>query len=189
MVATILLGISVLAQIAILLVDVIFSLYIGAVLLRLLLGLARADFHNPLSQFLVKVTNPVLIPMRRFIPAIGSIDTSAVVLAFVLTLIKTSLLVLLNSGDLHFPASIFFALGELIKTTIWVYIFALIIQAIISWVGNTQGNPLIPLVNSLTNPLLKPIRKVVPLIGMMDLSPLVAILGLNILLIIVTNIF
>jgi len=80
-------------------------------------------------------------------------------------------------------------LGELIKTIIWVYIFALIIQAIISWVGNTQGNPLIPLVNSLTNPLLKPIRKVVPLIGMMDLSPLVAILGLNILLIIVTNIF
>jgi len=106
-VATILLGISVLAQIAILLVDVIFSLYIGAVLLRLLLGFARADFHNPLSQFLVKVTNPVLIPMRRFIPAIGSIDTSAVVLAFVLTLIKTSLLVLLNSGDLHFFLHLF----------------------------------------------------------------------------------
>lgn len=189
MIATTILGVSVLAQIAMFLVDVLFSLYIGAVLLRLLLGFARASFHNPLSQFLVKVTNPVLIPMRRYIPAIGAIDTSAVVLAFGLTLIKTSLLLLLSTGDLHFPAPIFLSLGELIKTIIWVYIFALIIQAIISWVGNTQGNPLIPLVNSLTNPLLRPIRKVVPLIGMMDLSPMVAILGLNILLIIVNNIF
>jgi len=71
--ATTFLGISVLAQIAVLLVDVIFSLYIGAVLLRLLLGLARANFHNPLSQFLVKVTNPVLIPMRRFIPSLKTV--------------------------------------------------------------------------------------------------------------------
>lgn len=181
--------ISVGAQIAVLLVDVIFSLYIGAVLLRLLLGFSRADFRNPLSQFLVKVTNPVLIPMRRFIPAIGNIDTSAVVLAFVLTLVKTSLLLLLTVGESHFPASIILAVGELIKTIIWIYIFALIIQAIISWVGNSQGNPIIPLINSLTNPLLKPIRRVVPLIGMMDLSPMVAILGLNILLIIVNNIF
>ena len=181
--------ISVGAQIGVLLVDVLFSLYIGAVLLRLLLGVARADFHNPLSQFLVRVTNPVLTPMRRFIPAIGSIDTSAIVLAYGLTLLKTSLLLLLTVGDLHFPASLFFAVGELIKTIIWVYIFALIIQAIISWVGNSQGNPVIPLVNSLTYPLLKPIRKVVPLVGMMDLSPMAAILGLNILLIIVNNIF
>ena len=189
MFATTFLGISVLAQIAVLLVDVIFSLYIGAVLLRLLLGLARANFHNPLSQFLVKVTNPVLIPMRRFIPSFGSIDTSAVVLAFGLTLVKISLLLLLTTGAMHFPASIFLALGELIKTIIWVYIFALIIQAVISWIGNAHGNPIIPLIESLTYPILRPIRKVVPLIGMMDLSPMVAILGLNILLIIVNNIF
>lgn len=182
-------SISVGAQIAVFLVDVLFSLYIGAVVLRLLLGFVRADFRNPLSQFLVKVTSPVLVPMRRFVPAIGSIDTSAVVLAFVLTLIKLSLLLLLTSGSVHFPESIFLAIGELIKTIIWVYIFALIIQAVISWVGNTQGNPVIPLVNSLTNPLLGPIRRVVPLIGMMDLSPMVAILGLNILLIIVNNLF
>lgn len=181
--------ISVGAQIGTLLVDVIFSLYIGAVLLRLLLGIVRADFHNPLSQFLVKVTNPVLMPMRRFVPAFGSIDTSAVLLAYVLTLIKTTLLLLLSSIEPPFPAILFFAIGELIKTTIWIFIIALIIQAIISWVGNTHGNPVMPLVNSLTNPLISPIRKVVPLIGMMDLSPMVAILGLNILLIIINNIF
>ena len=133
------LAISVGAQIAVFLVDVLFSLYIGAVVIRLLLGFARADFHNPLSQFLVKITNPVLVPMRRFIPAFGKIDSSAVLLAYVLTFIKTSLLLLLTSGQLHFPESLFFAIGELLKTIIWIYIFALILQAVLSWVGNTTG--------------------------------------------------
>ena len=182
-------GLSVGSQIAVFLVEVLFSLYIIAVVIRLLLGFARASFHNPLSQFLVKVTNPILLPLRRFIPAIGSIDTSAVLLAYGLTLVKISLLFLITRGAIMFPESLFVALGDLLKTIIWVYIIALILQAVISWVGSAQGNPVSPLINSLTNPILRPIRKVVPLIGMMDLSPLVAILGLNILLIIVQNLF
>lgn len=183
------LGLSVFSQIAIFLIEAVFSLYIGAVVIRLLLGFTRASFNNPFSQFLVKITNPALIPLRRFLPSFGSIDTSAVVLAYALTWIKVSLLFLLSKGAIMFPETLFFAVGELVKTIIWIYIIALLIQAVTSWIGNTQGNPIIPLVNSLTNPILRPIRKVVPLIGMMDLSPLVAILGLNILLIIVNNIF
>ncbi len=183
------LGMSVGVEIASFLIEAIFTLYIAAVLLRLLLGFARASFNNPLSQFLVKITNPILVPMRRFIPSIGSIDTSAIVLALALTFVKVSLLLLAQTHSVQFPASIIIAVGELIKSIIWIYIVALILQAVISWVGNTQGNPIIPLINSLTAPILRPIRKIVPLVGMMDLSPLVAILGLNILLIIVNNIF
>lgn len=183
------LGLAVGSQIALFLVEAIFSLYIGAVVIRLLLGFARANFNNPLSQFLVKVTNPVLVPMRRFIPSIGKIDTSAVVLAYGLTVIKVSLLYLIIRGAIMFPESLIVGVGELIKTIIWVYIIALILQAVISWVGSAQGNPVSPLVHSLTNPIVRPIRKFVPLIGMMDLSPLIAILGLNVLLIIVNNIF
>lgn len=183
------LGLSLGSQIAVFLIEAIFSLYIAAVLLRLLLGFARANFSNPLSQFLVKITNPILVPMRRFIPAIGSIDTSAVLLAFALMFIKVSLLFLIRSHQSYFPESLGFALGELIKSIIWIYLIALILQAIISWVGSAQGNPIVPLINSLTAPIVRPIRKVVPLIGMMDLSPLVAILGLNILLLVVTHIF
>ncbi len=186
---TAIIGMSLGGQIATFLIETIFSLYIAAVLIRLLLGYAGASFHNPLSQFLVKITNPVLVPMRRFIPSVGAIDTAAVVLAFVLTLIKVSLLLLVTSGSIHFPASIIYAIGELLKSIIWIYIFALIIQAVTSWIGSTQGNPVSPLVNSLTNPILRPIRRVVPIIGMMDLSPLVAIIGLNILLMIVDNLF
>jgi YggT family protein len=182
-------GLSLGAEIATFLVEVVFSLYITAVLLRLLLGYARASFHNPLSQFLVKITNPILVPMRRFIPSVGSIDTSAILLAFLLMLLKTSLLLFISTGDIHFPGTLIVTLGELVKAIIWIYIFALIIQAITSWIGSTQNNPVLPLVNSLTAPILKPVRKIVPLIGMMDLSPLVVILGLNILLIIVNNLF
>ena len=183
------LGLALGSQIAIFLVEAIFSLYIGAVVIRLLLGFARANFNNPLSQFLVKVTNPVLVPMRRFIPSIGKIDTSAVILAYGLTIIKVSLLYLIIRGAIMFPESLLVATGELIKTIIWVYIIALILQAVISWVGSAQGNPVSPLIHSLTNPIVRPIRKIVPLIGMMDLSPLIAILGLNVLLIVVNNIF
>ena len=92
-------------------------------------------------------------------------------------------------GAIMFPESLLFAIGALIKTLIWVYIIALILQAIISWVGSAQGNPVSPLVQSLTYPIVRPIRRFVPMIGMMDLSPLVAILGLNILLIIANGVF
>lgn len=182
-------GLSLGAQIATFLVEAIFSLYIAAVLLRVLLGFARANFKNPFSQFLVKITNPVLVPLRRFIPSIGSVDTAGIVLAFVLVFIKISLLLLLTTGALHFPSSIIYAFGELIKAVIWIYIIALILQAVTSWIGSTSGNPISPLVNSLTAPIVRPIRKVVPLVGMMDLSPLIAILGLNILLMIVSHLF
>ncbi len=183
------LGLALGSQVALFLVEALFSLYIGAVVIRLLLGFARANFNNPLSQFLVKVTNPVLVPMRRFIPSIGKIDTSALILAYALTIIKVSLLYLIIRGAVMFPESLLIAVGELIRTIIWVYIIALILQAVISWVGSAQGNPVSPLVHSLTNPIVRPIRKIVPLVGMMDLSPLVAILGLNVLLIVVNNIF
>ena len=183
------LGLALALKIALFLVNTIFSLYIGAVVVRFLLGFARANFNNPLSQFLVKVTNPPLVPMRRFIPSIGKLDTSAVVLALVLNFIKVTLIYLIIRGAIMFPESILDAVGDLIKTIIWVYIIALILQAVISWVGSAQGNPVSPLVHSLTNPIVRPIRKFVPLIGVMDLSPLVAILGLNILLLVANHIF
>lgn len=183
------LGLGVVSQIAVFLIETLFSLYIGAVVIRFLLGFARANFNNPLSQFLVKITNPLLVPLRRFIPSIRNIDTSAVVLALALTFIKLTLIFLITRGAILFPESILFAIGALIKTIIWIYIIALILQAIISWVGSAQGNPVVPLVNSLTHPLINPIRKVLPPIGMMDLSPLVALLGLQICLIVVNNLF
>lgn len=180
-------GLALGQEIGFFLIETIFSLYIGAVVIRLLLGFSRANFHNPLSQFLVKVTNPALVPMRRIIPSWGKVDTSAVLLAYGLTVIKVMLLYLIIRGAVMFPESLFIAIGELTKTIIWVYLIALILQAVMSWIGSAQGNPVAPLVHSLTYPIIRPIQKIIPTIGMIDLSPLVAILGLQILLMVINN--
>jgi len=178
---------NVLQQIGTLLIETLFSLYIGAVLIRMLLGYAGANFYNPLSQFLVKVTNPVLVPLRRIIPSIGKLDTSAIVLALGLTVIKIVLLSLVVLGNVNIISILFVSLIDLIKVVIWIYIISLLIQAVMSWVGSAHGNHVAPLVQSLTTPILRPIRRFVPNIGALDLSPLVAILILNILLIIVES--
>lgn len=170
-------------NIAVFLISTLFSLYIGAVLLRFLLALVRADFYNPLSQFLVKITNPVLVPLRRFIPPIGKIDSASLVLAFTLKLIAATLLMSLQGVDAGVGGLLLAVLADLIRTVVWIFMVALIIQAIMSWVGNSYGNPMGSLLDSLTAPILDPIRKFVPLIGMVDLSPLVAILLLQVVLI------
>ncbi len=177
-----------LQQIGAFLTETLFSLYIGAVVLRMLLGYAGANFYNPLSQFLVKVTNPALVPLRRFIPSIGKLDTSAIVLALGLTLIKLILLSLIVFGEVNMIALFFASIIDLVKVIIWVYIISLLIQAVMSWVGSAHGNPVAPLIDSLTHPLLSPVRRVIPNTGALDLSPLVVILVLNILLIIIDNI-
>lgn len=179
---------NVLQQIGAFLTETLFSLYIGAVVLRMLLGYAGANFYNPLSQFLVKVTNPTLVPLRRFIPSIGKLDTSAIVLALGLTLIKLILLSLIVFGEVNMIALFFASIIDLVKVIIWVYIISLLIQAVMSWVGSAHGNPVAPLIDSLTHPLLSPVRRVIPNTGALDLSPLVVILVLNILLIIIDNI-
>lgn len=170
-------------NITVFLISTLFSLYIGAVLLRFLLALVRADFYNPLSQFLVKITNPVLVPLRRFVPPIGKIDSASLVLAFTLKLIAATLLMSIQGMDAGVGGLLLAVLADLIRTVVWIFMVALIIQAIMSWVGNSYGNPMGSLLDSLTAPILDPIRKFVPLIGMVDLSPLVAILLLQVVLI------
>lgn len=174
---------DVLQNIGVFLISTLFSLYIGAVVIRFLLALSRASFHNPLSQFIVKITNPVLVPLRRFVPAVGKLDTSAIVLAVGLKLIAVGLLAYLGvpliGGNV-----VFVALAELLRTVVWIYIIVLLVQAVMSWMGNTHHNPMAGVLDSLTAPILRPLRKFIPTIGMVDLSPLVAILLLNVVLIV-----
>lgn len=176
-----------LQNVGVFLVETLFSLYIGAVLIRFLLAWSRANFYNPLSQFLVKITNPVLVPLRRMIPAMGKLDTAAIVLALGLMVIKVFLLVGLKGSSISLLVVLVYSVVELLRTVIHIYIFALIIQAVLSWVGNSYGNPLADILHSLTDPILRPIRNVVPTIGMVDLSPMVAILLLYVVLIVLQS--
>lgn len=178
-------------QIGLLLINALFSFYIVIVMLRLLFALVRADFYNPLSQFVVTLTNPPLRLLRRFIPAIGRLDTSSVLLMFALQIVEIYLLGLLQGFVLPPLAVLIVSLRELLLLLIYVYMGAIIIMAVMSWVAAAGGgyNPIYALLDSLTRPLLAPIRRVVPLIGMIDLSPLVALLALNVALILVHSLF
>jgi YggT family protein len=163
------------------LVSTLFSLYILAVMLRFMLGAARADFYNPVSQFLVRITNPLLLPMRKVIPSLGKYDTSAVILMLLLQLVSLSLIVMLRGANVSVATLLVAAVGELLMLVINVYMFSIIIQVILSWINPGTYNPMAALLYSITSPLLGPIQRILPPVSGIDLSPLVAIIGLQVL--------
>ena len=174
-------GSGYLSQPAVFLVQVIFGLYAILVLLRFLLQLTRADFYNPLSQFIVKATKPVLNPLRRVIPAVAGMDTASLILAWlVITLEQLAILAITGVGFKLLMAALL-AIPELVSLTINIFLFAILIQVIISWINPGAHNPALSLIHSLTEPLLGPVRRRMPDMGGFDLSPLVVMVGLVIL--------
>lgn len=168
------------------LISTLFNLYLMVVLLRLWLQSARADFYNPLSQFVVKATNPLLIPLRRIIPSIGKLDTASLLLALLVATGKVITMQLLLSGGVSAGTTLFGAIAVLIKESFSLLFWVVVIRAILSWFS--QGhNPMEHLLHQLTEPLLNPIRRVIPPVGGLDLSVLVLLVGLQFLEILVQN--
>ena len=163
------------------LIHVLFTMYIYAVILRMLLGLTRADFYNPFSQFILTVTNPVLTPLRKFIPSFGEIDIAAILLIFVLKFVELVLRGLLIGKQLFLSALIAPAIIGVLQQVLNIFIFAIILLVIISWVAphmHGQSNPITPILRSISEPLIRPARKLIPPIGIFDLSTLAVLLGL-----------
>lgn len=171
-----------------LIINTLFDLYILLVLLRFLLQMLRADFYNPVSQFIVKLTTYPLRMLRRVIPSVGGQDTAAIVLCLVLIYGKFVLLRLLSIpavqiGGVMAPLTgvsyaglLVFCIADLIALVLTVFLVAVIIQVILSWINPGQYNPVIGLVHKLSDPVLKPIRRLIPSLGGIDLSPLFATL-------------
>jgi YggT family protein len=161
------------------LIDTLFSLYILAVLLRFLLQWCGADFYNPISQFLVKATHPPLKILRRFVPSIGKIDTSSLVLVFTLQILADFLILLLKGVSISFGALIILSMTQLISLLINVFVFAVFARALLSWINPGTFNAASSILVSLTEPLLDLCRKFIPDLGGIDLSPLAALLLLQ----------
>ena len=161
------------------LISTLFGLYILAVLLRFLLALVRADFYNPVSQFLVKVTNPALIPLRRIIPSAGKVDSSALVLMLLLQMVALGLIALLRDSQTSIGALLILSLAELLGLLLNVFLFAILIQVIMSWINPGAYNPAVSLLYSLTEPVLRPCRRLIPTFSGIDLSPLLALIGIQ----------
>ncbi|AGY91357.1 hypothetical protein SPICUR_01690 [Spiribacter curvatus] len=162
------------------LVDTLFSLYIMAVMLRFLLQWSRADFYNPLSQFLLRITQPVLQPLRRFIPSWGGIDIAAIVLMIILQIIALSLLMTIAGVTPRVDYLLLRTPAELISLLLNVYLIAIVVRAILSWISPNDYNPATTVLLGLTEPVIRPFRAVLPDLGGIDLSPLAAIVAIQV---------
>jgi YggT family protein len=164
------------------LISTLTDLYVTAILLRLLLQWVKADFYNPLSQFLVKITNPVIIPARRLIPSIGKLDTASVVVMLLLEMLQLIIINLLSESEYGFQFLLLFAIQKLLIALLLTYFILIIARVIVSWIASNSRHPLIPLIYQLTEPVLRPINRLVPPLGGVDLSPLFALIALRALL-------
>ena len=169
-------------EIFIYLLQTFLSLYLVAMLLRFLLQLVRADFYNPISQFLVKITNPLVIPLRKIVPGVGGLDVASLLLALLLQLAGIIALLLVNGLGLPNIGLllVWSALG-VVGLLVNMYFFALLAMIILSWVAAGSRHPAIFLLYQLTEPVMAPVRKMLPAMGGMDFSPILVFILINII--------
>ncbi len=162
-----------------------FDALLMILIMRIWLQWVKADFYNPLSQFIVKVSNPLVVPLRRVIPGLGGIDLATMLVAYIVATLKFVTLAALSGESLGVLA-FYIGLLVLIKQAGFLLFVIMIIMAIMSWV--VQGyNATLMVFSQLTEPFLNPIRKVIPNMGGLDLSMLVAFLAMNVINILLSN--
>ena len=149
------------------------SLVFFAFLLRVILQLARADFRNPISQAVVRVTNPLVLPLRRVIPPVGKVDLASIVALLIVELAVVSIQLWLYTGSVPPGRELLLRVAvDLLHSVIWFYVIALFIYVVLSWVAPGTYSPASALLDRICEPLVAPVRKIVPPIGGLDLSVL-----------------
>lgn len=173
---------SAFSEIAGYLVQTLLSLYLLTMLLRFVLQLVRADFYNPISQFLVKVTNPLVLPLRRVLPGFAGLDMASLVLALLLQLAGIIALLLINGLGLpNILLLLVWSVIGLVGLLVNIYFFALLAMIILSWVAPGSNHPAIYLLHQITEPVMAPVRKALPAMGGMDFSPILVFILINVL--------
>lgn len=163
------------------LIQTLFGLYIAVVMIRFLLQWVRADFYNPLSQFIVKVTSPALRPLRQVIPSLGGMDTASIVLAWLLKTIELGLLAVVLGYNALPLGAFAWSVPALIELVINIFLFAVLIRVVLSWVNPDPYNPGVGLITRITDPIMRPAQRAVPPISGIDLSPMLVMIGLVLL--------
>ncbi len=159
-----------------LVIKLFLGFFMFALIVRFLMQLVRADYNNPVSSFIVKVTNPALKPLRRFIPGLFGVDLSSIILVFIVQIIEIVLVNLLPGRQLPDLFSLLMlTIGQVADTVITIYFICIMVVIIASWIVQGSYNPVLNLIYQLINPLMQPIRRIIPPMSGLDLSPLVAI--------------
>lgn len=161
------------------LITVLFDLTIFLFLTRFLLQLVQADFYNPISQSVVRVTHPILAPLQKIIPSIGRFNIAALLVLVAILMVKLvtmlSLRGLVADGQVLMLLAVHSAADMLLKYLYW----AVIARVVLSWIAPDPRQPFTAIVADITEPLMAPVRNVLPSMGGLDFSPIVVLLGLQ----------
>lgn len=155
------------------------QLYLLVLLLRFWLPILGADFRNPLAQGILRVTSPLVVPVRRFVPSIGRLDTSTILIAYVIQFLTVLLLLTIGGYMVDTIPIMVTTLIELAVLSLNLFFFVILIKIILSWVAPHTHNYATALVTTLAEPVLRPFRRIIPSIGGLDISPIFAIILLQ----------
>ena len=170
------------------LINILLGSAIFIVLIRLILQLMGADSLNPISQSIKAITDPILQPTRRFLPKFQSVDSASLLILIAMQVTLTWLsLRMISTLDPNMLSILIFSIGEIVAKFVRVLIWAVIINALISWFSPGTYHPIVDIINSITNPLLNRVRKVLPMSTGLDFSPLIVIILLQLVLILVVS--
>lgn len=176
-------------EITVYLVQTALTLLLFAALLRFLLQAVRADFYNPICQFLVKVTNPLILPLRKLIPGFGGIDIASLVLLLLVQVAGlVAMLALLGASWPNPLLILLWAVVAIAALLVQFYFFALLAMIIVSWVAPGSRHPLVTLLYQITEPVMAPVRRIIPPLGGLDFSPIAVFIMINILQIVLRNV-
>ena len=164
------------------LVSIVFEFFTMLILLRVMMQLAKADFYNPISQFIITLTNPPLKPLRRLIPGLWGIDFAALLLAIVVQTGGIVLLVALKGGlTPNFMLYIIYGIFGVLDIALELMFFIILVQIVISWIVPNSYHPIVILIRQLSDPIMAPFKRLIPPVGGLDFSPMIAILIIHIL--------
>jgi len=157
-------------------INAITSLYLLVLLLRFWMPWLSADFRNPLAQGILRFTSPVVIPVRRIVPSFGRLDSATVLVAFIIQYLTVLLLLLIIGHTAGFAEIALTSIVKLVVLSINLFIYAIFIRIILSWISQGAYNPATAIITTLTEPVLRPFRRIIPAIGGFDISPIFAII-------------
>jgi YggT family protein len=170
-------------------VDTLTSLYLGVLILRFIMQLTRANFRNPFAEAVVKMTNPLILPLRRVLPPMGRIDTASVVAIVLFAIFKVALLTVLFSAMTTIVGLVLLVLRTLVLAVLWLYVIMIFFYGFAGMLMQGGSSPVYELLAYVCDPLLSRVRRIIPSVfGGLDLSFLWAIIALQALIILIGEI-
>lgn len=167
------------------LINTLFDLFLFILVIRFILAWSSAHYFDPVTQVIVRLTDFMIKPLRRFIPNIYRFETATLLVILVFELIKFETIAMLSMGAPNISGLILLSIADILKLFIQTFFYAILVQALMSWI--MPNSPLNNVLYQVTSPIMRPFQRWIPLIGGVDISPIPAMIFLQLLIIIMVN--